>query len=233
MLSLQISNFTGIIKTDTIFLNSQIENLNTKPILNINPLNIYLSEKETFLKNIQSSPLFNDSQKNAIYKANNMKDNEILLIQGPPGTGKTHTILGLISMLLKNKNSKILICAPSNAAIDEICARLAIKGLYNSELKLIRSNFLRFGLYDRKDKEKKYLETYNGKILEKYSLEYLSDQKYKKDIDNINERIENLRRQLNNLNKEIQKEKDNVKYNNLKGTIKNTDASISMNLKLL
>ena len=233
LLSLQISNFTGIIKTDTIFLNSQIENLNTKPILNINPLNIYLSEKETFLKNIQSSPLFNDSQKNAIYKANNMKDNEILLIQGPPGTGKTHTILGLISMLLKNKNSKILICAPSNAAIDEICARLAIKGLYNSELKLIRSNFLRFGLYDRKDKEKKYLETYNGKILEKYSLEYLSDQKYKKDIDNINERIENLRRQLNNLNKEIQKEKDNVKYNNLKGAIKNTDASISMNLKLL
>ena len=58
-----------------------------------------------------------------------------------------------------------------------------------------------------KIRKKKYLETYNGKILEKYSLEYLSDQKYKKDIDNINERIENLRRQLNNINKEIQKEK--------------------------
>ena len=90
---------------------------------------------------------------------------------------KTTSVAPLL-MLLKNKNSKILICAPSNAAIDEICARLATKGLYNSELKLIKSKFLRFGLYDRKDKEKKYLETYNGKILEKYSLEYISDQKY-------------------------------------------------------
>ena len=233
LFDLEISNFTGIIKTDTIFLNHNIENLNTKPILNINPLNIYLSEKETFLKNLQTSLLFNDSQKNAIYQANDMKNNEILLIQGPPGTGKTHTILGLISMLLKNKNSKILICAPSNAAIDEICARLATKGLYNSDLKLIKSKFLRFGLYDRKDKEKKYLETYNGKILEKYSLEYISDQKYKKDIENITERLENLRRQLNNLNKEKLKEKDNVKLNNLIGTIKNTEVSISNNLKLL
>jgi len=95
-----------------------------------------------------------------------MKKNEILLIQGPPGTGKTHTILGLISMLLKNDHhSKILICAPSNAAIDEISARLAVQGIYNSELKKVKCKFLRFGLYDRKDKEKKYLETLNGKIL--------------------------------------------------------------------
>ena len=91
-------------------------------------------------------------------------------------------------------------CAPSNAAIDEISARLATIGIYNSELKKTKCKFLRFGLYDRKDKEKKYLETLNGKILEKYSLEYLSDQKYKKDIDNLSEILENLRRQLNNYN---------------------------------
>jgi senataxin len=137
-------------------------------------------------------------------------------------------------MLLKNgRNSKILVCAPSNAAIDEISARLAVQGIYNCDLKKDKCKFLRFGLYDRKDKEKKYLETYNGKILEKYSLEYISDQKYKKDIENITERLENLRRQLNNLNKEKLKEKDNVKLNNLIGTIKNTEVSISNNLKLL
>ena len=233
LFELELSNFTGIIKTDTIFLNSSIENLNSKPILNINPLNYYLSEKEAFLKNLQSSNLFNEPQKNAIFQANTMKKNEILLIQGPPGTGKTHTILGLISMLLKNQYAKLLVCAPSNAAIDEICARLANKGIYNNELKPIKSKFLRFGLYDRKDKEKKYLETLNGKILEKYSLEYLSDQKYKKDIDNISERLENLRRQLNNLNKEKEKETDNVKLDNLKGAIKNTEVEISNSLKLL
>lgn len=46
------------------------------------------------------------------------------------GTGKTHTIKGIISMLnyaVKN-NRKILVCAPSNAAIDEIVTRLISKG---------------------------------------------------------------------------------------------------------
>ena len=234
LFDLELSNFTGIIKTESIFMNSNLENLNKKQILNINPLNYYLSDKDTFLKNLQSSSLFNEPQKNAIYHANYMKKNEILLIQGPPGTGKTHTILGLISMLLKNDhNSKILVCAPSNAAIDEISARLAVQGIYNSELKKIKCKFLRFGLYDRKDKEKKYLETLNGKILEKYSLEFLSDQKYKKDIDNLSERLETLRKQLNNYNKDKLKEKDNVKYNNIIGSIKNTETSISNCLKLL
>ena len=236
LFDLELSNFTGIIKTDSIFLNSSLENLNSKPVYSVNNHNYYLSEKEIFLKNLQKSPLFNEPQKNAIYQANLMKKNEILLIQGPPGTGKTHTILGLISMLLKNnQNSKILVCAPSNAAIDEISARLATIGVYDSELKNIKCKFLRFGLYDRKDKEKKYLETLNGKILEKYSLEYLSEQKYKKDIDNLSERLENLRKQLNNYNKEKEQNKNNDKDHNNKiaGYIKNAEAGISNCLKLL
>ncbi|KAF8635838.1 hypothetical protein AX15_000034 [Amanita polypyramis BW_CC] len=66
------------------------------------------------------------------------------LIQGPPGTGKTSTICGLVAIFLsrrgrpatsvqvgksfnsidKNSPSKILICAPSNAAIDEVAYRI-------------------------------------------------------------------------------------------------------------
>ena len=221
LLDLKLSNFTGIIKTDTIFLNYKDDDIDSKPDFSIN---YYLSEKETFIQNLQNSKLFNESQKKAIYRTNKMKKNDILLIQGPPGTGKTHTIMGLISLLLKNEpKTKILICAPSNAAIDEICARLANKGVYNSKFENIKCNFLRFGLYDRKDKEKKYLETLNGKILEKYSLEYLSDQKYKKDIDNLSEKLENLRRQLNNYNEDKDK---NIAY------IKNTESEISLCLKL-
>lgn len=59
-----------------------------------------------------------------------MKSNDFMLIQGPPGTGKTHTIKGIISMLnvcIRN-NKKILVCAPSNAAIDEIVTRIISKG---------------------------------------------------------------------------------------------------------
>lgn len=56
--------------------------------------------------------------------------NDFLLIQGPPGTGKTHTIKGIISMLSSclQRNKKILVCAPSNAAIDEIVTRIISKG---------------------------------------------------------------------------------------------------------
>lgn len=73
---------------------------------------------------------FNQSQHKALLDVANMNPVDFLLIQGPPGTGKTHTIKGIISMLnhsLKDKR-KILVCAPSNAAIDEIVTRLISKG---------------------------------------------------------------------------------------------------------
>jgi superfamily I DNA and/or RNA helicase len=46
-----------------------------------------------------------------------------------PGTGKTHTITGIVSMLLTSGVKKLLICAPSNAAVDEIISRLSNTGL--------------------------------------------------------------------------------------------------------
>ena len=49
----------------------------------------------------------------------------IHLIQGPPGTGKTHTIASIVAMLLYSGVRKILICTPSNAAIDEVLRRLS------------------------------------------------------------------------------------------------------------
>jgi tRNA(Met) C34 N-acetyltransferase TmcA len=62
-----------------------------------------------------------------------MPKDDILLIQGPPGTGKTHTIIGIVSMImstrLANSRSKIMVCAPSNAAIDQIVMRIIERGL--------------------------------------------------------------------------------------------------------
>jgi len=69
--------------------------------------------------------LYNPSQTTVLEKVIAMPENDILLIQGPPGTGKTHTITGIISMLMSAGPKKILICAPSNAAIDEIVTRVA------------------------------------------------------------------------------------------------------------
>lgn len=32
-----------------------------------------------------------------------MPNDELLLIQGPPGTGKTHTIIGIVSMIMSSR----------------------------------------------------------------------------------------------------------------------------------
>lgn len=73
---------------------------------------------QDFVENYRSE--FNRSQFDVLRVVSEMPEQNIQLIQGPPGTGKTHTITGIISMLLSSGVSKILVCAPSNAAVDEI-----------------------------------------------------------------------------------------------------------------
>ena len=70
-----------------------------------------------------------------------MADPQLALIQGPPGTGKTSTIAGLILQIVHRWNAacsaagnrggaiRILVTAPSNAAVDEIARRLMRQGL--------------------------------------------------------------------------------------------------------
>ncbi|KAI6122505.1 SEN1 N terminal-domain-containing protein [Pisolithus croceorrhizus] len=84
----------------------------------------------------------NEPQARAIL--NSLQTEGFALIQGPPGTGKTSTICGLVEAFLLKRRSpstsihvgrsstqadkgpvqKILLCAPSNAAIDEVASRL-------------------------------------------------------------------------------------------------------------
>lgn len=47
------------------------------------------------------------------------------LIHGPPGTGKTRTVCEFIKQTVKLENSKVLACAPSNIAVDNMIERLA------------------------------------------------------------------------------------------------------------
>ena len=70
--------------------------------------------------------------------------------QGPPGTGKTTVLMGLLSAFFHYKNStnstkKIMICAPSNTAIDEIINRIYQNGLTvlgNRKPKVVRIGIL-------------------------------------------------------------------------------------------
>jgi hypothetical protein len=66
--------------------------------------------------------MFDDSQKTAWTAAVNT-NNPVVLIQGPPGTGKTSVIAQIVATMSRRGN-RILVAAPSNTAVDNICRRL-------------------------------------------------------------------------------------------------------------
>ncbi|MEL6988076.1 MAG: AAA domain-containing protein, partial [Bacteroidota bacterium] len=72
----------------------------------------------------------NKSQEKAVNEL--IKSAPISIIHGPPGTGKTTTIVELVNGLLKFEK-RVLVCAPSNNAVD-----LLAKRLENSNLKVLR-----------------------------------------------------------------------------------------------
>ncbi|XP_072208756.1 probable helicase senataxin [Excalfactoria chinensis] len=88
---------------------------------------------------------YNEDQKRAIDTAYAMVKQhpglaKICLIHGPPGTGKSKTIVGLLSRVLgentrnektskknaRRKQNRFLVCAPSNAAIDELMKKIIV-----------------------------------------------------------------------------------------------------------
>ncbi|KAJ3695694.1 hypothetical protein LUZ60_001071 [Juncus effusus] len=76
-------------------------------------------------KTTQFSPFnknLDDSQKAAVNKS--LASKEVFLLHGPPGTGKTTTIVEIILQEVK-RGSKILACAASNIAVDNIVERLS------------------------------------------------------------------------------------------------------------
>uniref|UniRef100_A0A5B7CBG4 DNA helicase n=1 Tax=Davidia involucrata TaxID=16924 RepID=A0A5B7CBG4_DAVIN len=75
-------------------------------------------------KNVTFTPFnsnLDHSQKDAISKALSSKN--VFLLHGPPGTGKTTTVVEIILQEVK-RGSKILACAASNIAVDNIVERL-------------------------------------------------------------------------------------------------------------
>jgi ATP-dependent RNA/DNA helicase IGHMBP2 len=68
----------------------------------------------------------NQSQNEALNLVLSAKD--LAIVHGPPGTGKTTTLVESILETLKQEN-QVLVCAPSNAAIDLIVEKLSEKGI--------------------------------------------------------------------------------------------------------
>jgi len=113
----------------------------------------------------------NESQQQAV--AAITQNEQITIIHGPPGTGKTTTLIEGIIQLIKN-GEKVLVSAPSNAAVDNIT-----KGLIQQGVKL-----LRVGNATKAD-EMIFTHTPEGR---------LSNSKQQKEIKQLRQRAEEFRK---------------------------------------
>ncbi|TDZ34209.1 Helicase SEN1 [Colletotrichum spinosum] len=125
-----------------------------------------LKYSEEAVSGVMQNYQLNPGQAKAILGA---KDNDgFTLIQGPPGTGKTKTIVAMVGSLLTGNiqapgtaikprlvgqaqqnamPKKLLVCAPSNAAVDELVLRLK-QGVKTMNGSFHKINVLRLGRSD-------------------------------------------------------------------------------------
>ncbi|XP_068143421.1 probable helicase senataxin isoform X2 [Drosophila tropicalis] len=129
----------------------------------------------------------------------------ITLIQGPPGTGKSMVLSNLCLQCLygdttNKRDRKILICAHSNTAVDNI-----VSYLFNIRKKMSREKFgiLRFGWYEKMSNDTRVL-----------SIEHQLEQAKKEKLQRLNaEQLEQLKYQLHELKKEIKEIRDQTNLN--------------------
>lgn len=113
----------------------------------------------------------NQSQQQAVKAI--LQNEDITIVHGPPGTGKTTTLIEAIIQLIKN-GEKVLVSAPSNAAVDNIA-----KGLLQQHIRL-----LRVGNTSKTD-EAIFAHTPEGR---------LANSKQQKEIKQLKQRAEEFRR---------------------------------------
>lgn len=75
---------------------------------------------------VNNLPILNTFQMNAVKKA---IQSPLCIIQGPPGTGKTVTSATIVYHLSKIYGNPILVCAPSNIAVDQLTEKIHATGL--------------------------------------------------------------------------------------------------------
>jgi hypothetical protein len=155
------------------------------------------------------------------------KQTGFVLIQGPPGTGKTKTILGLVAAIQntgttimvptnfngekqKFKKSPLLICAPSNAAIDEIARRLMM-GILNINGNKFKPSILRIGNHS----------SIHSDVIP-VSLNYLVDKKLESNYAGFADEKQALREELNLAHEALNQLRAS------KGTIPHEDYSSAM-----
>lgn len=80
-----------------------------------------------------SAPNLPDLNRSQVYAVKHAIQRPLSLIQGPPGTGKTVTSATIVYQLAKLNGGTILVCAPSNTAVDQLTEKI-----HKTNLKVVR-----------------------------------------------------------------------------------------------
>ncbi len=170
-----------------------------KAILNPGSIPVDTTTLSNVIDILEKSLEVNRSQAQAIAVALN-NPNPFTLIQGPPGTGKTKTILGMVGALFgrpypslssKLRPQRLLICAPSNAAIDEIVRRLKC-GVYDCYHQKFSPKVLRLGSHEMIHEEVKDV-----------TLEAVIERTFKSQCKDSIEMLQKQKQSINELKKDL------------------------------
>ncbi|SSD59153.1 related to Helicase SEN1 [Saccharomycodes ludwigii] len=196
------------------------------PILKATPSMEYNFDENEISK-VKENYKLNYSQAQAI--VGSVHSEGFSLVQGPPGTGKTKTILGIVGyfLIIANKvpsntivqpsdgvvkgKKKVLICAPSNAAVDELVIRLR-QGVFNERGELTTHNLVRVGRSDAVNTQVKdlTLEELVDKAISIKTYDLQNDTELKNSLQStINER-KKLREKLDESSKEADYDQEEV-----------------------
>ncbi|HVZ56436.1 MAG TPA: AAA domain-containing protein [Chitinophagaceae bacterium] len=112
---------------------------------------------------VWQNPDLNTSQREAVLAV--LGDEPLCVLHGPPGTGKTTTLVEAILQLIR-RGEKILVTAPSNTAVDNLCRSLLRQGV----------NLLRVGNTSRVDPEV-FAHTPEGKLRNSKAIQQIKQLK--------------------------------------------------------
>jgi superfamily I DNA and/or RNA helicase len=148
-------------------------------------------------------PWLNSAQDNALNKVLGARD--VAIIHGPPGTGKTTTLVEIIYETL-HRETQILVCAQSNAAVDCISEKLVDRGIPTLRIgnpTRVNDKMLSFTYEQRFENHPDYHELWNirNTIREKRSIRFTS----KSERNKVNKEIKQLRKRAIDLENQINK----------------------------
>ncbi len=85
------------------------------------------------LSNLDPAPGLPKLNQMQVHAVKTVMKRRLTLIQGPPGTGKTVTLATIVYHLSRIHQRKVLVVAPSNTAVDQLCKQIA-----RTPLKVVR-----------------------------------------------------------------------------------------------